>query len=57
MQQVLDDYLVGYNQRWPHQGRGMNGGTPATAFIEGLSKTAHQQGAHKPEKLTSKQAV
>ena len=25
MQAVLDDYLVGYNDRRPHQGRGMNG--------------------------------
>lgn len=25
MQAVLDDFLVGYNQRSPHQGRGMNG--------------------------------
>ena len=24
MQAVLDDFLVGYNQRRPHQGRGMN---------------------------------
>jgi transposase InsO family protein len=36
MQGVLDQYLEGYNQRRPHQGRGMNGRTPATAFIEGL---------------------
>ena len=25
MQTVLDDYLVGYNTKRPHQGRGMNG--------------------------------
>ena len=36
MQSVLDAYLETYNQRRPHQGRGMNGRTPATAFIEGL---------------------
>ena len=29
MQCVLDDYLVGYNTRRPHQGRGMVGRTPA----------------------------
>lgn len=36
MQTVLDDYLAGYNQRRPHQGRGMKGRTPQTAFKEGL---------------------
>jgi transposase InsO family protein len=36
MQAVLDQYLEGYNQRRPHQGRGMKGRTPATAFIEGM---------------------
>jgi transposase InsO family protein len=39
MQKVLDDYLVLYNTRRPHQGRGMNGRTPRQAFIEGLPKT------------------
>ena len=34
MQTVLDDYLVGYNQRRPHQARGMNGRTPFRAFKE-----------------------
>ena len=29
----------GYNQRRPHQGRGMNGRTPAKAFTDGLPKT------------------
>jgi transposase InsO family protein len=38
MQVVLDDYLVGYNTKRPHQGRGMNGRTPQTAFREGLPK-------------------
>jgi transposase InsO family protein len=36
MQAVLDEYLEGYNRRRPHQGRGMNGRTPETAFKEGL---------------------
>lgn len=36
MQTVLDAYLESYNQRRPHQGRGMKGRTPATAFVEGL---------------------
>lgn len=37
MQIVLDDYLIGYNTRRPHQGRGMNGRTPQ-AFIDGIRK-------------------
>ena len=43
MQVVLDDYLVGYNQKRPHQGRGMNGRTPARAFKEGLRAKAKPQ--------------
>jgi transposase InsO family protein len=43
MQKVLDEYLVAYNTRRPHQGRGMDGRTPALAFIEGLPKNANQQ--------------
>jgi transposase InsO family protein len=38
MQKVLDDYLVTYNTKRPHQGRGMNGRTPITVFKAGLSK-------------------
>jgi transposase InsO family protein len=38
MQKVLDDYLVCYNTKRPHQGRGMNGRTPQTVFIDGLPK-------------------
>jgi transposase InsO family protein len=38
MQAVLDDYLVTYNTRRPHQGRGMNGRTPITVFKAGLPK-------------------
>jgi transposase InsO family protein len=37
MQAVLDAYLDTYNRLRPHQGRGMNGRTPAMAFTEGLS--------------------
>jgi|GEM_PF-1170204 len=36
MQVVLDEYLIGYNTKRPHQGRGMNGRTPLVAFREGL---------------------
>jgi len=38
MQTVLDQYLVEYNTKRPHQGRGMNGRTPTTAFIDGIKK-------------------
>jgi transposase InsO family protein len=38
MQIVLDQYLVEYNTKRPHQGRGMNGRTPITAFIDGNRK-------------------
>jgi hypothetical protein len=37
---VLDAYLVGYNTRRPHQGRGMNGRTSAKAFCDGITRTA-----------------
>lgn len=57
MQTVLDDYLVGYNQRRPHQGRGMNGRTPATAFIEGLPKPQQPKEEKRPEKKPIKQVA
>jgi len=34
MQSSLDAYLKHYNEKRPHQGRGMNGRTPAQAFLE-----------------------
>ena len=39
MQTDLNAYLVTYNTRWPHQGRGMNGRTPAVVFARCLPKT------------------
>jgi hypothetical protein len=39
MQAVLDTYLEGYNHRRPHQGRGMNGRTPAQVFADGIRKS------------------
>ena len=36
MQADLDAFLKAYNTRRPHQGRGMNGRTPAKAFTDGL---------------------
>lgn len=50
MQAVLDDYLVHYNTKRPHQGRGMNGRTPARAFTEGLPKQAAKETRTKPSK-------
>lgn len=36
MQKDLDEYLISYNQKRPHQGRLMNGKTPIQMFKEGL---------------------
>jgi transposase InsO family protein len=57
MQAVLDEYLVGYNQRRPHQGRGMNGRTPAVAFVEGLHKPRQPKEDKRTEKRIVKQAA
>jgi transposase InsO family protein len=38
MQTVLDHYLVEYNTKRPHQGRGMNGRTPLRAFTDDIRK-------------------
>lgn len=38
MQKDLDIYLLHYNTKRPHQGRGMNGSTPEMAFTKGLKK-------------------
>jgi transposase InsO family protein len=43
MQTVLDHYLVVYNTKRPHQGRGMNGRTPLKAFIDGIRKEENPQ--------------
>ena len=39
MQNDLDAYVVTYNTQKPHQGRGMNGRTPADVFPRCLPKT------------------
>ena len=36
MQGALDTFLLTYNRKRPHQGRGMKGRTPWQAFKEGL---------------------
>ncbi len=43
VQASLDDYLVTYNTKRPHRGRGMNGRTPITVFKAGLPKTIPQK--------------
>jgi len=43
MQAVLDAFLVVYNTKRPHQGRGMNGRTPIVAFIAGIRKEEKPQ--------------
>jgi len=44
MQKDLDAYLVRYNTKRPHQGRGMNGRTPLKAFTDGLPKPKNKKG-------------
>ncbi len=43
MQTVLDAYLISYNTRRPHQGRGMNGRTPAKAFRDGIPRNSKKE--------------
>ena len=55
MQTVLDRYLEGYNRKRPHQGRGMNGRTPAKAFKDGLPKTPTRKEVKAPQRSTQTQ--
>jgi transposase InsO family protein len=55
MQASLDDYLVTYNTKRPHQGRGMNGRTPVTVFKSGLPRTTPQQKEKAPPKKPADQ--
>ena len=55
MQVSLDDYLVTYNTRRPHQGRSMNGRTPVTAFKVGLPKPTPQKKEKSPSHKTNNQ--
>lgn len=57
MQKSLDDYLAVYNGKRPHQGRNMNGRTPARAFVEGLLKSNQQKGAKQSKSTPEKQAA
>ena len=49
MQKDLEAYLVTYNRKRPHQGRGMDGRTPWQAFKDGL-KLRPKKSAAKEEK-------
>ncbi len=57
MQLVLDAYMETYNQRRPHQGRGMKGRTPAAAFIEGLLNPQQQKEERSTKNRATKQAA
>jgi len=48
MQKDLDAYLVHYNTKRPHQGRMINGGSPAEMFVKDLSKVKKQAEEPKP---------
>ena len=43
MQTVLDEWLIAYNTKRPHQGRNMNGRTPIHAFNQGLPKPGQKE--------------
>jgi transposase InsO family protein len=49
MQADLDAYLVRYNTKRPHQGRGMNGMTPLQAFKKGLKLRPKEARKEEPE--------
>lgn len=55
MQASLDDYLVTYNAKRPHQGRGMNGRTPITVYKAGLPKPTPQKKEKAPPQKTDNQ--
>ena len=44
MQNDLDTYLLAYNTKRPHQGRGMSGRTPADVFVRCLPKPKKSKG-------------
>jgi len=50
MQKDLDEYLVKYNTKRPHQGRNMNGMTPLKAFKKGLSARPKEKTAARKKK-------
>jgi hypothetical protein len=57
MQPVLDAHLEHYNQRRPHQGRGMNGRTPVRDFTDGLPKIISRKETKPASASDTKQAA
>ena len=47
---MLDDWLVTYNTKRPHQSGGMNGRTPLLAFIDGLKRKPSKPTKNRKEK-------
>lgn len=57
MHKDLDTYLVHYNAKRPHQGRNMNGRTPAQMFVKGLPQVKKTvRGAFRRSRLTHQPA-
>ena len=56
MQKDLDLYLVSYNTKRPHQGRGMKGRTPYQVFKEALPKKAKKTATQTARKEVKKAA-
>ena len=59
MQKDLDAFLIIYNTKRPHQGRGMKGRTPIKAFTDGLKLVPKPDLKHqkKEEKMNPKQVA
>lgn len=56
MQKDLDLYLVAYNIKRPHQGRGMNGRTPYQAFKDGRPRRIKKAATMDKQKEVKKAA-
>ena len=56
MQADLDAYLITYNTKRPHQGRGMNGTTPLKAFKKGLTLRPKIEKEGKPKEAALDEA-
>ncbi|MEO1065761.1 MAG: IS481 family transposase [Pseudomonadota bacterium] len=57
MQAVLDEYLIYYNTKRPHQGRNMNGRPPMQVFRAGLPKSTTKKEKTEPKNQRQKQAA
>lgn len=52
MQKDLDVWIQRYNEKRPHQGRGMKGRTPLKAFLDGRPKKASKPNSKETQKTT-----